>query len=205
MTDPARLFLRAARRWAPLSDAQGETLLAGFETRRADANTPVSLPGDERHEILFVAEGLLRFYYPGTEGRESNKAFVTEGEFAGALASAQLGVPLLYGIEALEPTVYLAMPVTAFSALMDGEPAFERLGRRLAETILARKERTTRDLLLKSATERYVGLLAERPDLVQRVPQYHLASYLGMTDVHLSRVRRALAEGERSGEVLNLG
>ena len=84
---------------------------------------------------------------------------------------------------------------------MESGPAFERLGRKLAEHILVRKERKARSLMLQSATERYASLVAERPDLVQRVPQYHLASYLGMTDVHLSRVRRVLA----SGAVLNTG
>ncbi|MEO0558262.1 MAG: Crp/Fnr family transcriptional regulator [Bacteroidota bacterium] len=193
MAEPIRAFLDAALRWAPL-DANRQLELANrFEMRRVEAGEALALPGDDRHDILFVAEGLLRFYYPGSDGRETNKAFVVEGEFAGAVASAQLGVPLLYGIEALEATTVLASSYRAFSELMDADPAFERLGRKLAETILARKERKARDLMLKSASERYADLLETRPDLVQRVPLYHLASYLGMTDVHLSRVRRELA------------
>ena len=193
MPDPTAALLDAALRWAPLDAAHQRELAVRFRARDVARGEPVALPGDDRHEVLFVAEGLLRFYYPGRDGREANKAFVAEGEFAGAVASAQLGLPILYGIEALEPSTVLAMPYADFSALMDGAPAFERLGRKLAETILARKERTARDLLLKSAAERYADLVTERPDLVQRVPLYHLASYLGITDVHLSRVRRQLA------------
>lgn len=193
MTDPVRSFLDAALRWAPLDADRQLELASRFEVRRVAAGEALAMPGDDRHEILFVAEGLLRFYYCGADGKESNKAFVIEGEFAGAVASAQLGVPLLYGIQALEPTTVLASSYAAFSALMDADPAFERLGRKLAETILARKERKARDLMLKTASERYADLLQTRPDLVQRVPLYHLASYLGMTDVHLSRVRRELA------------
>lgn len=193
MADPIQTFLDAALQWAPLDPNRQLELVSRFEVRQVEAGYAVALPGDDRHEILFVAEGLLRFYYPGVDGRETNKAFVVEGEFAGAVASAQLGVPLLYGIEALETTTVLASSYRAFSELMDADPAFERLGRKLAETILARKERKARDLMLKSASERYADLLEARPDLVQRVPLYHLASYLGMTDVHLSRVRRELA------------
>jgi len=103
-------------------------------------------------------------------------------------------VPLLYGIEALEDSTVLAAPVAHFSALMDADPTFERLGRKLAELILARKERRTRAFLLQSATERYLDLERQRPDLLQRVPLFHLASYLGVTDVHLSRLRRGLVE-----------
>ena len=87
----------------------------------------------------------------------------------------------------------LATPVDAFADLMDRDPAFDRLGRKLAERILARKELRTRSLLLQSAAERYADLVRERPDLLQRVPLYHLASHLGITDVHLSRVRRQAA------------
>ncbi len=191
--DSARSALvHAARAWAPLADGPAGRLAAAFDERTAPAGTPVSLPGSDVHEILFVAEGLLRFYYPGADGKESNKAFVAEGEFAGAIAAAGLGVPITYGIEALEDSRVLATPVTRWTALLDGEPALERLGRKLAEHLLMRKELRARSFLLQDASARYQALVEARPDLVQRVPLYHLASYLGVTDVHLSRVRRGL-------------
>ena len=187
------LLVEAARAWAPLSDAHADALAAAFDAREVEAGAPVALPGTSAHEVLFVTDGLLRFYYPDDDGRQSNKAFVAEGEFAGALAAAGLGVPILYGIEALEPTRYLAAPYTRWAALVESDPAFERLGRKLAEHLLMRKELKARSLLLQNAAERYRALVDAQPDLVQRVPQYHLASYLGVTDVHLSRVRRELA------------
>lgn len=193
MDSTRALLAHAARAWAPLTDTQADQLADAFALREVDARAPVALPGSDRHEILFVAEGLLRFYYPSDDGRQSNKAFVGEGEFAGALAAAGLGVPILYGIEALEPSRILASPIDRFRALYDQDPAFERLGRRLAEHILMRKERRARSLLLESAAERYLAFVDARPDLVQRVPLYHIASYLGVTDVHLSRIRRELA------------
>ena len=186
-------FAAAVARWVSLDAERLATLRALFAERHAPARSPVALPGADAHDVLFVRRGLLRFYYPAADGRQSNKAFVGEGEFAGALAAAALDVPLAYGIEALEPTDYLSAPYADLVALMDRDPAFERLGRRLAETILARKERTARALRLQTAAERYADLVDHRPDLVQRVPLYHLASYLGVTDVHLSRVRRELA------------
>lgn len=194
MTDPHRSLLRAAERWAPLDEAQRRALAAAFTVREVEAQAHLVLPGTTGHDVLFVVRGLLRFYYPADDGRESNKAFVAEGEFAGALAAANLGLPLLYGVQALEPTTVLSTPYARFVALMDADPAFERLGRKLAELILTRKELRTRSLLLQSARERYLDFVAQHPGLVQRVPQYHIASLLGVTDVHLSRVRRELAE-----------
>ena len=204
-SDPYRLLLDAAARWVTLAEPQRRTLAGLFALREVEARQPLALPGSERHDVLFVARGLLRFYYPGADGKEANKAFVREGTFAGALASAHLGVPLLYGIEALEPTTVLVAPYADFAALMDREPVFERLGRRLAEAILVRKERRTRAMLLQTATERYADFVRDHPDLVQRVPLYHIASLLGVTDVHLSRIRRDLAEKGDGAAVLNVG
>lgn len=193
MTDHLYALVRAAAAWTPLDAAQQRTLAEAFAVRELAAHEHLVLPGSDRHDVLFVATGLLRFYYPSDDGNESNKAFVAEGEFAGALAAANLGLPLLYGVEALEPTVVLSTPYADFVALMDRDPAFERLGRKLAELILTRKELRTRSLLLQSAKERYLDFVEQHPGLVQRVPLYHIASLLGVTDVHLSRIRRELA------------
>ena len=206
-TDPYGLA-GAAACLAGLAPADAARLAAAFETRAVAAAEALARPGDPRHEVLFVARGLLRFYYPGADGREANKAFVADGQFAGALAAAALGEPIVYGIEAMEDSVVLAVPYARLDALMTEHPPLERFGRRLAERILARKERRARSLMLDNATERYLDFCAREPGLVQRVPQRHVASLLGMTDVHLSRVRRALARpspGDGAGAVLNLG
>ncbi|MEM8598460.1 MAG: Crp/Fnr family transcriptional regulator [Bacteroidota bacterium] len=176
--------------WVVLSDAQFATLASIFEERRAAKGDRLLLPGDRRHEILFVVDGLLRFYYSGEDGAESNKAFVAEDTFAGALASARLDLPVLYGIEALEATAYLAADCAAFTALYEADPVFDRLGRCFAELLLVRKERRTRSFLQHDAWARYATFCKAHPDLLQRVPQYHIASYLGVSEVHLSRLRR---------------
>ena len=196
MTAPPDHLAQAAVALADLTEDEGRRLAAVFEARTLGAREPFALPGGAGHDVLFVHRGLLRFYYPSDGGKESNKAFVAEGEFAGALGAAALGVPPLYGIDALEASTVLVASCGALADLMDRDRALDRFGRRLAETILARKERRARSFMQQSAAERYADLVRSRPDLVQRVPQYEIASYLGITDVHLSRVRRG--ESERS-------
>ena len=185
--------------WVALSEAQFATLASIFEERQAAKGDRLLQPGDRRHEILFVVDGLLRFYYGGEDGAESNKAFVAEDTFAGALASARLDLPVLYGIEALEPTTYLAADCAAFTVLYEADPVFDRLGRCFAELLLVRKERRTRSFLQHDARARYDAFRAAHPDLLQRVPQYHIASYLGVSEVHLSRLRRGASRAEGSG------
>lgn len=175
--------------WAKLNQHQWAKLQPIFQVRTATAKEMISFPGDAEHELIFVGQGLLRFYYLAADGKENNKAFIAENQFAGPLASAALGLPIYYGIEALEDTTYLVAQFSDFTNLYDQDAVFERLGRKLAELLLVRKELRTRSLLEKTAGERYTDFLEEHPDLVQRVPQYHLASYLGVTEVSLSRLK----------------
>lgn len=191
MSPVVRHHLRnAVARWIELPDPEFRTLAGLFRVRTADRNEHVVLPGSTVHEFLFVHRGLLRFYYVGDDGVESNKAFVAEGEFAAPLAAFQLGLPVTYGVQALEPTAFLAANYTQFVALFDAAPAFDRLGRKLAEHLLVRKERRTRSFLQQDAGERYRDFAQEHPALIERVPQYQIASYLGISEVSLSRLKR---------------
>lgn len=179
----------AVSRWVDLSAVQWGQLAALFRPRQAESRQPIALPGADTHEIIFVNQGLLRFYYLSEEGKETNKAFIGEGEFAGPLASAALGLPLYFGIEALEPTQMLVARYNDYVNLLEADLVFERLGRKLNEALLVRKELRTRSLLQQNARERYLGFLETYPHLVDRIPQYHLASYLGITEVSLSRLK----------------
>lgn len=191
MDDLFKALRTATEKWTALDEAQWARLADIFVVRQVAARAYVSLPGDAAHELLFVCQGLLRFYYVSEDGKESNKAFIAENEFAGPLASAMLNLPIYYGIQALEPTTVLVAPFTQFTALYQENPVFERLGRRLAELLLVRKELRTRSMLEQSAMERYHDFVQANPELLHRVPQYHLASYLGITEVSLSRLKNA--------------
>lgn len=185
----------AVSQWVDLSATQWQQLAAIFRPRLAEKGQYVALPGDNTHQIIFVNDGLLRFYYIDEEGQETNKAFVGENEFAGPLASAIAGLPLYFGIQALETTHLLAAPYANYARLFEQDLIFERLGRKLTETLLVRKEMRTRSLLQQNATERYLGFLEMYPHLVNRIPQYHLASYLGISEVSLSRLKNSTAVG----------
>lgn len=188
----ARQQLRdAVRTWTDITEAQFDMFLSIFAEREVDRNAHVVLPGARSHELLFVHRGLLRFYYVDFDGSESNKAFVSGGEFAAPLAAFHLDLAVSYGVQALETTSLLAAPYAEFIALFDLAPAFDRFGRKLAEYLLIRKERRTRSFLQQDAAARYTDFVHEHPHLAERVPQYHIASYLGVSEVSLSRLKRA--------------
>ncbi len=177
-----------------LDEAQWQQFAALFSVRLEAANTHLLLPGDKVYELLFVTSGLLRFYYVDGEGNEANKAFIAEDTFAGPLASSMLDLPVIYGVQSLEETRLLVCDYRAFVALFEHDPTFERLGRKFAEQLLMRKELRMRSMLQQNARARYLDFIARHPDLVQRIPQYHIAGYLGITEVSLSRLRRSILE-----------
>ena len=198
MTDAHDRLLQSARRWAAADDAAWADFAAAFERRAYGRGDALVRAGDPAPDVYFVAGGLLRLYYTDREGREWNKAFTAEGGFAGSVASGLLGVPAPYGIEAFEPTTTLVVAWPALEALYSRHPALERLGRRLADQIAVKKELKERAFLELTAAERYQAFVRDEPALAARLPLYHVASYVGVTEVSLSRIRGRLARGGAS-------
>lgn len=187
----------ALTKWVTLPDALWSELAALFRPADYDKAEHLVMVGAPMQELFFVVQGLLRFYYIDADGRAWNKSFVQEGTFAGALSSYVLGLPAPYAIEALEPTKVLVARWADVEALYDRDPAFERLGRRFAEWLAVRKELRERAFLELDAEARYEAFLNEHPDLADRIPNYHVASYLGVTEVTLSRIRSRIARSGR--------
>jgi CRP-like cAMP-binding protein len=146
--------------------------------------------GDEVRAVWRVEAGLVRLYYLAADGMQRNRSFHAEGQWLGA------GVPLSvsqspYMIEALEPTVLVELRYPSLQAWMDVDAVRVRLADALAATVRQRDAREE-SLLLKDATTRYLDFMASEPRLAARVPLHHVASYLGITNVALSRIRRKL-------------
>lgn len=150
--------------------------------------------GDLVSVFFFIIRGLVRFYYCSDSGREFIKHFAKEGDTAGSYVSTILNVPCSFFIQALEPTETFIISNRLLRELYDRHPAWERLGRIKSERLAIQKELREKEFLLDSAEVRYRRFVEEYPDLINRIPQYHIASYLGITDVALSRIRKKMSK-----------
>lgn len=146
--------------------------------------------GEPVADFFFINKGIARFFYLTEGGKEFNKAFAMENEFVGSFSALMFNAPCRYSVQALEKTEVLVIPVALIKNGYDRHPAWERVGRRHAEGVALRKEIREGEFLLDSAETRYRRLIADCPTLIDRVQQYHIASYLGITDVALSRIRQ---------------
>lgn len=163
-----------------------------FEAREIDADGYLLRAGEVSHHIYFVVHGVLRQFYLTSDGKEFNKSFSAEGEPCGAFHSSGTGNPSRFSIQALEPTRILQVRSADLMTLFDRNPLWERIGRKAAEGQMLVNEDREAQLLLDSATERYMRFQHDHPGLEERIAQYHVASYIGITNVALSRIRRKL-------------
>ncbi|RJG08739.1 Crp/Fnr family transcriptional regulator [Pseudomonas cavernicola] len=139
-----------------------------------------------------ILSGMARYYYLSPNGKEWNKAFFHEGQWVGSLSSFLRRQPCSYTISALERCCLAALPVSIFEEGFEVNAQLQMLLNRYIQEIMLRNEEREALLLTCDSEARYLWLLEHQEWLVRRVPQYHLASYLGMEPASLSRIKGTL-------------
>lgn len=150
--------------------------------------------GEQHHFLCFIDSGLLRLFYVSPEGKERNKAFYTGGHLVGPVSAALSGGPAPFSIQALEPSEVLLLPYPAFAEASAVHAEVAQLNIRLLSLAFMRNEQREAMLLTCNAEQRYRWLLQHEPELQDRLPQHHIASYLGVDAVSLSRLKRKLRD-----------
>ena len=148
--------------------------------------------GQVATQYYFILQGCLRVYYL-KDGEEITTALCVE-EQSVIPSSLETGLPSKYNIVCMENCTILSAAPSMEAAVFEKHPQFERLCRILAEKELV-KVRTDHETYVTSDAEtRYLQLLEQNPSLFQRVPQYHIASLLGIKPETLSRIRKRLSQ-----------
>ena len=184
----SKSFLRFVEKYSTLSEDEISKLLEIFEYRFFENKSHIISPLEEKSTIFFICSGLIRYYYLADDGKEWNKAFISENMMSTSFSTDFLGSASPFGIQAMEDTALLIADYTNFEALYDHHPMIERFGRKLIELILISKMNRERSFLKNNAKTRYKEFILQNPNLVTRIPKYHLASYLGITESSLSRL-----------------
>lgn len=138
--------------------------------------------------IYFVQKGLARIYYY-KEGVEITEYFAFENEMIVRAESLFTEKPSKKGIQALEDTSFIGISSAALFELFDLYPDLERLFRKLIESAYVETVNRIENIQFHTAEERYAQLITENPEMIRRIPLKHIASYLGITQVSLSRIR----------------
>lgn len=150
--------------------------------------------GVTARKIGFLKDGVIRAFYRNKEGSEYNKHFFTSNNLLGGYSSLVTQTPNKIYLQALTDCRLLTANYNELIMLYDDHPDFERFGRRLAEMFFAHKEEREVNIVMLDADKRYFIFQRQFPDLEQLIPQYHIASYLGITPTQLSRIRRKFSK-----------
>jgi len=179
------------RATAPLSDEELR-LVPVPQCLSLPAGSALLRAGECAREVAVVLEGGLREYFLLADGTERTKGFTLPVDFGGSLSDLLSGEPSRTWVVAEQPSRLLVLRWSDYSALLDAAPGWQRFARVVAETLYRRKVEREYELLALDAAERYRRTLLRWPTLESCFNQRQIASYVGITPVHLSRLRAGL-------------
>jgi CRP-like cAMP-binding protein len=174
---------------AKLDDNDWQALRALFSESSLAKNEFFAREGRHEQYIGFMISGVVRAFYRNEKGIEYNKTFFRENEFIGPYAALVSGTVNKINVQALTDCQILIAPYAGIAALFNKHRNIETLARRIAEILYIEKEKREIELALLQADERYRLFQTEYPCIENLIPQYHIASYLGITPTQLSRIR----------------
>ena len=171
----------------PISNDAKEALSALISEKEYPAQALIQSIGSRCKTIYFVKAGCARIYYV-KDGNDITEHFAFDHEMIVRAESLFTGEPTYKGIQTLTPTLMIAIQAEALFKLYDRFHDIERLFRLIFEREYVNTIHRVESFQFKSPQERYVALL-ETTDYVQKIPLKYIASYLGITQVSLSRIR----------------
>lgn len=142
--------------------------------------------------ISFICQGAMRYYFLARDGEEHTVHFCFENWWMADLTSFFSEKPTVYFYQALEKTYLLTLTLADFRLISEQVPAFEKFFQLKTQRAYQALTRRFVDFQHLSAEEKYQSLLLQHPTVLERVPHYHIASYLGIKPQSLSRLRKRL-------------
>lgn len=179
----------------PIPDGEWQWLAGTLKGHTFAAGDELIHQGGEDARIHFILYGLVRYFYRTKDGLERNHTFAAEENLVGCLPVYTGAGACSFTVAAIELTRTLEIPAEVFLSLDDRHECWLRMKLRLMQFLALRKEAREASFLLDSAEARYRHYLDCFQHLAERIPQYHVASYLGITPVALSRIRKRINPG----------
>ena len=172
-----------------LNDAEWADFESCLTKETIENKSELLREGENCDFIAFIQEGIFRFYMV-KDGEEKVIAFFFKGEFVTNYRSFLTGRPSEHYIEAMQDGVIYKINLQQLKGLYDKHHAIDRLGRLIAENLYLVVANRVDSFMLESPADRYNALVARGSVLLQEIPQYMIASYLGVKPETLSRIRK---------------
>ncbi|RXK80808.1 Crp/Fnr family transcriptional regulator [Filimonas effusa] len=176
-----------------LTERQWEECLCSFTYRKLRAGELLLNQGDVAHFVAYVQSGVLVYYRSMETGDDYTTDFGFSGDWVCDMYSRLNSRPASINIKALEDSDVFILYQSELEKLLVRFPALEKMIRILTERAFLKLLHQSLHLQIIDAKERYLKLLEENPGILQKVPLYHIANYLGIAPKSLSRIRKEIA------------
>lgn len=170
---------------AELGDFLGQTFTKTFK-RQETVSQPSAVP----NEIFFINKGIIRVLITDNKGTEHTIHFALENQFIADYSNFIQQQPAIYTLQALEETQVVVLPRTAIEWGYRNLTEGQKMGRLIAEFYFIYQDDRIKNTYARSPKQRYDSITEVFPNIHNRVPQHMIASYLGITPIHLSRLKR---------------
>ena len=179
----------------PFPPEKWDAYVKCFKRLDVPARTVLLREGEVSRKAYLIEKGCLRVWFTSKE-EEITFQFFMENETVSSIESFKKSIPSLFAIETVEPCTLWWIDKTDLDWILAEVSEQAAIRDQIMEALFARTLHYMQHFLSfvrDTPQERYLNLLAQRPYLIQRVPQHYIASYLGITRVHLSRIKQKLA------------
>ena len=174
-----------------VSEAELNDFLSQAIIRKFKRHEILSRPNEIPNEIFFINKGLVRVLITDTSGTEHTIHFALENQFIADYSNYIQELPSIYSLQTLEETEVVVLPRSTiewgYQHLKEGQ----KMGRLIAEYYFIYQDDRIKNRYVRTPKERYDTITHVFPNLHNRVPQHMIASYLGITSIHLSRLKKA--------------
>jgi CRP-like cAMP-binding protein len=169
--------------------AQAAEIAGNFTRKTINKNALLLQPGRVSDEYLFVDSGLIRAFVHDVDGQEVTTSFYSSGQVAFEVSSFFNRTPSQEYLQALTDSTGWHITYEQLNALFHSRPEFREFGRSVLVRALTSLKARMLDQITEPAASRYEKLVQTNPEIVQHAPLKYVASYLGVTDTSLSRIR----------------
>lgn len=187
-------FQSVIRQMIPITDEEMNAFLQDLTLRTYAKKALLSRPGKVPDELFFILKGIIRVIVTDHDGVEHTVHFALENQFIADYSSFIQQLPAIYTLQALENTEVVVLPRSSIEWGYKNLQFGDRLGRLVAEFYFIYQDNRIKNTYARTPKARYENIDQVFPNLHNRVPQHMIASYLGITPIHLSRLKSVKKE-----------
>jgi CRP-like cAMP-binding protein len=179
------------RQMITVEESELDEFLSGALVRGYKRQDILSGPGSIPNEIFFITRGIIRVLITDNNGTEHTIHFALENQFIADYSNFILQQPSIYSLQALEETQVIVLPRTTIEWGYEHLREGQKMGRLIAEYYFIYQDNRIKNNYIRTPKQRYDSITEVFPNIHNRAPQHMIASYLGITPIHLSRLKKA--------------